>query len=75
MSKLNQKLLSIRFVYKFDRKLLDVVHTLLYIDKKSKLQTTLFQKRSARENFLKAKLEHRYSLKKVFPTAKQALQI
>ena len=34
------------------------------------IQTTLFRKSSDRQNFLSAKSDHPYLLKKVFPTAK-----
>ena len=43
------------------------VGTLVYIDQQNKMQTTLFQKSSDRQNFLNVKSEHLYSLKKSFP--------
>ena len=43
MSVLNQKLPSINFDYKFDCKQIEFLDTLVYIDKQTKLQTTLFR--------------------------------
>ena len=43
MSVLNQKLASINFDYKFDCKQIEFLDTLVYIDKQTKLQTTLFR--------------------------------
>ena len=45
-SELNQKHPSITFDYKFDCQQIEFLHTLVYIDKQNKLQTTLFQKSS-----------------------------
>ena len=42
-SVLNQKLPSINFDYKFDCKQIEFLDTLVYIDKQTKLQTTLFR--------------------------------
>ena len=48
----------------------------MYIDEQNKLQTTLFRKSSDRQNFLNAKSEHPYSLKKSIPYSQsQALRI
>ena len=74
MSELNQKHPSIKFDYKFDCKQIEFLDTLVYIDQQNKLQTTLFQKSSDRQNFLNAKSKHPYSLKKSIPYS-QALQI
>ena len=52
---------------KFDGKQIEFIDTLVYIDQQNKLQTTLFRKSSDRQNFLNAKLEHPYSLKKSIP--------
>ena len=70
MSELNQKHPSI----KFDCKQIEFLDTLVYIDQQNKLQTTLFRKSSDRQNFLNAKSEHPYSLKKSIPYS-QALRI
>ena len=74
MSELNQKHPSIKFDYKFDCKQIEFLDTLVYIDQQNKLQTTLFRKSSDRQNFLNAKSEHPYSLKKSIPYS-QALRI
>ena len=70
MSELNQKHPSI----KFDCKQIEFLDTLVYIDQQNKLQTTLFRKSSDRQNFVNAKSEHPYSLKKSIPYS-QALRI
>ena len=69
----NQKHPSVKFNYKFDRKQIEFLDTLVYIDQQNKLQTTLFRKSSHRQNFLNVKLEHPYPLKKSFPYS-QALR-
>ena len=73
-SELNQKHPSIKFDYKFDCKQIELLDTLVNIDQQNKLQTTLFWKSSDHQNFLNAKSEHPYSLKKSIPYS-QALQI
>ena len=65
---------SIMFDCKFDCKQIEFLDTLVYIDQQNKLQTTLFRKSSDHQNFLNAKSEHPYSLKKSIPYS-QALQI
>ena len=67
MSELNQKYLSVKFDHKFDCRQIEFLDTLVYIDQQNKLQTTLFRKSSDRQNFLNAKSEHPYSLKKSIP--------
>ena len=74
LSELNQKYPPIKFDYKCDCKQIEFLDTLVYINEQNKLQTTLFQKSSDRENFLNAKSEHPYSLKKSI-TYSQALRI
>ena len=64
MSELNQKHPSIKFDYKFDCKQIEFLDTLVYIYQQNKLQPTLFRKSSDYQNFLNAKSEHPYSLKK-----------
>ena len=66
MSELNQKH-PIKFDYKFDCKQIEFLDTLVYIDQQNKLKTTLFQKSRDRQNFVNAKLELPYSLKKSIP--------
>ena len=63
MSELNQKH-PIKFDYKFDCKQIEFLDTLVYIYQQNKLQPTLFRKSSDYQNFLNAKSEHPYSLKK-----------
>ena len=48
MNELNQKHLSIKFDYRFDRKKIEFLDTLVYIDQQNKLQSTLFRKSSDR---------------------------
>ena len=67
MSEPNQNHPSAKIDYKFDCKQIEFLDTLVYIDQQNKLQTTLFRKSSDRQNFLNAKLEHPYSLKKSIP--------
>ena len=74
MSELNQKHPSIKFDYKFDCKQIEFLDTLVYIDEQNKLQDTLFRESSDRQNFLNAKPEHPYSLKKSIPYS-EALRI
>ena len=74
MSELNQKHPSIKFDCKVDYKQIQFLDTLVYIDQQNKLQTTLSRKSSERQNFLNAKLEHLYSLKKSIPFS-QTLRI
>ena len=74
MSELNQKHPSIKFDCKVDYKQIQFLDTLVYIDQQNKLQTTLSRKSSERQNFLNAKSEHPYSLKKSIPYS-QALRI
>ena len=60
MSELNQKHPSIKFHYRFDCKQIEFLNTLVYIDQQNKLQTTLFQKSSYRQNFLNANIHIHY---------------
>ena len=68
MIELNQKHPSIKFDDKFDCKWIELLDTLVYIDRQNKLQT------SVRQNFFNAISEHPYSLKKSIPYS-QALRI
>ena len=52
------------FDYQFDCKWIEFLDTLIYIDQQNKLQSTLFWKSRDRQNFLNAKSECPYSLKK-----------
>ena len=74
MSELNQKDPSMKFDYKFDCKQIEFLDTIVYTDQQNKLQTTLFRKSSDRQNFLNAKSEHSFSLKKIISYS-QALRI
>ena len=67
MGELNHKHPSIKFDYKFDCKEIELLDTLVYKDQQNKLKTSLFRKSSDRQNFLNAKSEHPYSLKKSIP--------
>ena len=67
MSELNQNHPSAKIDNKFDCKQIEFLDTLVYIDQQNKLQTTLFRKSSDSQNFLNAKSEHPYSLKKSIP--------
>ena len=67
MSELNQIHSSIKSDYKFECKQIEFLDTLVYIDQRNKLQTTLSRKSSGRQNFLNAKSKHPYSLKKTIP--------
>ena len=66
--------MTIKFDYKFDCKQIEFLDTLVYIYQQNKLQPTLFRKSSDYQNFLKAKSEHPYSLKKSIPCS-QPLRI
>ena len=66
--------MTIKFDYKFDCKQIEFLDTLVYIDQQNKLQTTLFRISSDYQNFLNAKSEHPYSLKKSIPCS-QPLRI
>ena len=70
MSEINQKHPSI----KFDCKQIEFLDNLVYIDEQNKLQTIFFRKSSDRKNFLYAKSEHPYLLRKSIPYS-QALRI
>ena len=67
LSELNQEHPSVKFDHKFDCKEIEFLETLDYIDQQNKLQTILFRKSKDHQNFLNAKLEHPYSLKKSIP--------
>ena len=72
LNELNQKLLKLD--YKFDCKRIEFLKTLVYIDLQNKPQTILLRKSSDRQNFIKGKSEHPYSLKKSIPYS-EALRI
>ena len=52
MNQLYQKLPSIKLQHTSDCKQIELIDTLVYIDKQNKLQITLFRKSSNRQNFL-----------------------
>ena len=64
----------LKFDYEFECRQIEFLDTLVYIDQQIKLQTTLSQKSSDRQNFLNPKWEHLYSLKKFIPYS-QGLRI
>ena len=66
MNKINQKHQSIKFDFKFSKESIEFLDTLVYIDSKNRLQTTLYKKPTDCQNYLHAKSTHPFSLKKVF---------
>ena len=65
MKKINQKQ-SIKFDFKSSKESIEFHDTLVYIDSKNRLQTTLYKKPTYCQNYLHAKSAHPFSLKKVF---------
>ena len=74
MNEINQKHQSIKFDFKFSKESIEFLDTLVYIDSKNRLQTTLYKKTTYCQNYLHAKLAHPVSLKKSIPYS-QALRI
>ena len=74
MNKINQKHQSIKFDFKFSKESIEFLDTLVYIDSKNRLQTTLYKKPTDCQNYLHAKSAHPFSLKKSIPYS-QALRI
>ena len=52
MNEINQKHQSIKFDFKFSKESIEFLETLLYIDSKNKLQTTLYKKPADSQNYL-----------------------
>ena len=74
MNEINEKHHSIKFDFKFSKESIEFLDTLVYIDSKSRLQTTLYKKPTDCQNYLHAKSAHPFSLKKSIPYS-QALRI
>ena len=66
MDEINEKHQSIKFDFKFSKESIEFLDTLVYIDSKNRLQTTLYKKPTDCQNYLYAKSAHPFSLKKVF---------
>ena len=64
LNELNTKHTSIKFEFKYSRQQIEVLNTLVYIHNNNKLQTTLYRKHTDPQNYLHAKSEHPYPLKK-----------
>ena len=58
---INQKHQSIKFDFKFSKESIEFVDTLVYIDSKNRLPTTLYKKPIDCQNYLHAKLAHPFS--------------
>ena len=63
-----------KFDFKFSKESLEFLDTLVYMDSKNRLQTTLYKKPIDYQNYLHAKSGHLPSLKKSIPYS-QALRI
>ena len=74
MNEINEKHHSIKFDFKFSKESIEFLDTLVYIDSKSRLQTTLYKKPTDCQNYLHAKSAHQFSLKKSIPYS-QVLRI
>ena len=74
MNKINQKHQSIKFDFKFSKESIEFLDTLVYIDSKNRLQTTLYKKPTDCQNYLHAKSAHPFPLKKSISYS-QALRI
>ena len=61
MNEINQKHQSIKFDFKFSKESIEFVDTLVYIDSKNRLPTTLYKKPIDCQNYLHAKLAHPFS--------------
>ena len=66
MNEVNQKHQSIKFDFKFSKESVEFLDTLVNIDSKKRLQTTLYKKPTDCQNYLHARPAHPFSLKKVF---------
>ena len=74
LNEINQKHQSVKFDFKFSKESIEFLDTLVYIDSKNRLQTTLYKKPTDCQNYLHAKSAHPFSLKKSIPYS-QALRI
>ena len=64
MNEINQKHQSIKSDFKFSKESIEFLDTLVYIDSKNSLQTTLYKKPTDCQNYLHAKSAEPFSLKK-----------
>ena len=74
MNEINQNYQSVKFDFKFSKESIEFLDTLVYIDSKNRLQTTLYNKPTDCQNYLHAKSAHPFSLKRSIPYS-QALRI
>ena len=74
MNEINKKHQSIKFYFKLSKESLEFLDTLVYIDSKNRLQTTLYKKPIDCQNYLYAKSAHLFLLEKSVPYS-QALRI
>ena len=74
MNKINEKHQSAKFDIKFSKGSTEFLDTLVYVDSKNRLQTTIYKKPTDCQNFLRAKSAQPFSLKKSIPYS-QALRI
>ena len=64
INEINQKPLLIKFDFKFSKEGTDFLSTLLYVSSNNRLQTTLYQKPTDCQNYLRAKLKKVLNQKK-----------
>ena len=74
INKINKKHQSIKFDLKFPKESIESLETLMYIDSKTRLQTTLYKRPTGCQNYLHAKSAHPFSLNKSISYS-QALRI
>ena len=74
LNEINQKHQSVKFDFKFSKESIEFLDTSVYIDRKNRLQTTLYKKPTDCQNYLHAKSAHLFSLKESIPYS-QALRI
>ena len=67
MNEINPKHQSIKFDFKFSKESIEFLDTLVYIDSKNRLHTTLYKKSTDCQNYLHVKSAHPFSLKKSIP--------
>ena len=66
MNEINQKHQSVKCDFKFSKESIEFLGTLVYMDSKKRLQTTLHKKPTDCQNYLHAKSAHPFSLKKKY---------
>ena len=64
INEINQKPLLIKIDFKFSKEGTDFLSTLLYVNSNNRLQTTLYQKPTDCQNYLRAKLKKVLNQKK-----------